>query len=246
MKVAIVTGAGSGVGRATAIAFSKAGYSVVLAGRRKEALEETAAMISGPSLAVATDVTDRASVAALFEAAVARFGRVDVIFNNAGVSAPRQVQWQDLEPEQWMAVLNTNVSGIFYCMQEAFRVMKNQEPRGGRIINNGSISAHVPRPNSAPYTAAKHAVTGLTKSGMLDGRPYDICVGQIDIGNAKTDMTQRMASGALQADGQLRPEPVVDAEHIANTVVYMASLPPDANIPFLTVMANGMPYAGRG
>jgi NADP-dependent 3-hydroxy acid dehydrogenase YdfG len=246
MKVAVITGAGSGVGRATAVAFSNAGYAVVLAGRRKDALDETVGMLAGRGLAVVTDVTQSQSVAVLFAAAVDGFGRVDVVFNNAGVSPPRQVQWQDLTQEQWLTALNTNVSGVFYCMQEAFKTMKKQSPPGGRIINNGSISAHVPRPNSAPYTAAKHAVTGLTKSGMLDGRQHNIAVGQIDIGNARTEMTQRMATGAMQADGQLRPEPVVDVQHIANTVVYMASLPLDANIPFVTVMANQMPYAGRG
>ena len=246
MNVALITGAGSGVGRATAVAFAQAGYAVVLAGRRKASLDETASQIDGPSLSVPTDVSDKQAVTALFDAAVQRFGRVDVVFNNAGISAPRQISWEDLTAEQWLAVLNTNVSGMFYCMQEAFRVMKAQDPRGGRIINNGSLSAHVPRPNSAPYTASKHAVTGLTKSGSLDGRQYDIAVGQVDIGNARTDMTQRMATGALQADGQLRPEPVIDGEHIARTIVHMASLPLDANIPFVTVMANRMPYAGRG
>jgi NAD(P)-dependent dehydrogenase (short-subunit alcohol dehydrogenase family) len=234
------------VGRATALTFAQAGYAVVLAGRRKQGLDETAALIGGTSLVMPSDVTSRASVAALFDAAVDAFGHVDVLFNNAGISAPRQTDWADLTEEQWLAVLNTNVSGMFYCMQHAFRVMKAQTPRGGRIINNGSISAHVPRPNSAPYTATKHAVTGLTKSGSLDGRPFDIAVGQIDIGNAKTDMTQRMSSGALQADGQLRPEPTIDAELIARTVLHMADMPLEANIPFVTVMANKMPFAGRG
>ena len=246
MKTIIVTGAGSGVGRATALTFAQAGYAVVLAGRRRQALEETASIIGGKSVVVPTDVASKQSVVALFDTAVSAFGRVDVIFNNAGTSAPRQTDWTELTEEQWLAVLNTNVSGMFYCMQEAFRVMKAQRPMGGRIINNGSISAHVPRPNSAPYTATKHAVTGLTKSGSLDGRPFDILVGQVDIGNAATPMTQRMSTGALQADGELRPEPTIDAELVARTILHMASMPLDANIPFVTVMANKMPFAGRG
>jgi NAD(P)-dependent dehydrogenase (short-subunit alcohol dehydrogenase family) len=185
-------------------------------------------------------------VAALFAATKQRYGRLDVIFNNAGGSPPRNIDWEDLTPEQWLAVVNTNFSGVFYCMQEAFKIMKAQDPRGGRIINNGSISAHVPRPNSAPYTSTKHAVSGLTRSGSLDGRKYDIAVGQIDIGNAATDMTVRMKTGALQADGKLVPEPTIDVDNVARTVLHMASLPLDANIQTVTVMATKMPYAGRG
>jgi NAD(P)-dependent dehydrogenase (short-subunit alcohol dehydrogenase family) len=246
MKVAIVTGAGSGVGRAVAAAFGRAGYAVVLAGRRAAALDETAAIIGANVLAVPTDVTNREAVTALFAAAVQRFGRVDVIFNNAGVSAPRQIDWTDLTPDQWQAVVNTNLSGIFYCMQEAFKVMKAQDPAGGRIINNGSLSAHSPRPNSIAYTSTKHAVTGLTKSGSLDGRKYNIAVGQVDIGNAATEMTVRMKTGALQADGELRPEPTMDVENVASTVLHMASLPLSANIQFVSVMATTMPFVGRG
>jgi NAD(P)-dependent dehydrogenase (short-subunit alcohol dehydrogenase family) len=246
MKIAIVTGAGSGIGRAVAQAFGRDGYAVVLAGRRASALDETAALIGPNAFAVPTDVTDRSSVAALFAATKQRYGRLDVIFNNAGGSPPRNIDWEDLTPEQWLAVVNTNFSGVFYCMQEAFKIMKAQDPRGGRIINNGSISAHVPRPNSAPYTSTKHAVSGLTRSGSLDGRKYDIAVGQIDIGNAATEMTVRMKTGALQADGKLVPEPTMDVDNVARTVLHMASLPLDANIQTVTVMATKMPYAGRG
>ncbi|MFT3987996.1 SDR family oxidoreductase [Aestuariivirga sp.] len=246
MKVAIVTGAGSGIGRAVARALDKDGYSVVLAGRRADALAETAKGMKPDTLPMPTDVTDPASVSALFAAAVKKFGRVDVVFNNAGTGAPGTINLEDLTIAQWKSVVDTNLSGVFYCIQEAFRVMKAQTPRGGRIINNGSISAHAPRPNSAPYTSTKHAVTGLTKSASLDGRKYDIAVGQIDIGNAGTDMTEKMKSGMPQANGTTAPEPTMDVENVARTVSYMASLPLDANVQFVTVMATKMPYIGRG
>jgi NAD(P)-dependent dehydrogenase (short-subunit alcohol dehydrogenase family) len=246
MRVALVTGAGSGIGKAVAKAFGREGYAVVLAGRRKEALE-AAALETGPdTLCVSTDVTDPASVAALFDAIHARYGRLDILFNNAGTGAPGTVLFEDLTSEQWQGVVATNLSGVFYCMQGAFRLMKAQTPRGGRIINNGSISAHVPRPNSAPYTSTKHGVTGLTRSGSLDGRKYDIAVGQIDIGNAASDMTAAMLKGVPQADGHLAVEPVMDVEIVAKTVLYMASLPLDANVQFMTVMATKMPFIGRG
>ena len=246
MKVALVTGAGSGIGKAVALAFGREGYAVVLAGRRADALEQTAKAIGPNALAVPTDVTDPKSVAALFAAAKAKFGRLDVLFNNAGTGAPGTINLEDLTVEQWCSVVDTNLSGVFYCMQEAFRIMKQQTPRGGRIINNGSISAHVPRPNSAPYTATKHAVTGLTRSGSLDGRKYDIAVGQIDIGNAATDMTEKMKTGMPQANGTMAPEPTMDVENVARSVIYMASLPLDANVQFMTVMATRMPFIGRG
>ena len=246
MKVAVVTGAGSGIGKAVAMALGRDGYAVVLAGRRAEALDAVARSIGVNALGVATDVTDPKSVAALFAAAKTKFGRVDVVFNNAGTGAPGTINLEDLTVEQWRNVVDTNLSGVFYCMQEAFRIMKAQEPRGGRIINNGSISAHVPRPNSAPYTSTKHAVTGLTRSGALDGRKYDIAVGQIDIGNAATDMTERMKTGMPQANGTMAPEPTMDVENVARTVLYMASLPLDANVQFVTVMATKMPFIGRG
>lgn len=246
MKVALVTGAGSGIGRAVAVALGREGYSVALAGRRLDALEGTAKIIGANSLAVQTDVTDPKSVAALFAATKQKFGRLDVLFNNAGTGAPGTINLEDLTIEQWRAVVDTNLSGVFYCMQEAFRIMKAQTPRGGRIINNGSISAHAPRPNSAPYTSTKHAVTGLTKSGSLDGRKYDIAVGQIDIGNAGTEMTERMKVGMPQANGTMAPEPTMDVENVARTIVYMASLPLDANAQFVTVMATKMPFIGRG
>ncbi|MBL8839743.1 MAG: SDR family oxidoreductase [Alphaproteobacteria bacterium] len=245
-KIAIVTGAGSGVGRAVALALLKEGYAVVLAGRRKDALEATAAQAKGGrSLVVPTDVTDAASIKALFDRTKQTFGRLDVLFNNAGIGAPA-INLEDLTVEQWKAVVDTNLTGPFLCTQEAFRIMKDQNPRGGRIINNGSISAHVPRPNSAPYTATKHAITGLTRSTSLDGRKYDIACGQVDIGNAATDMTARMAKGVLQPTGETKVEPTMDAVHVANAVVYMASLPLDANVQFLTVMATKMPFIGRG
>ena len=246
-KVAIVTGAGSGIGAATARALAEDGYAVALAGRREATLQEAAAAVPVDSrtLAVPTDVRDSASVQALFEATLDAFGRLDVLFNNAGVGAP-SLPLEDLTLEQWQTVVDINLTGPFLCTQEAFRIMKNQRPRGGRIINNGSISAYVPRPNSAPYTATKHAITGLTRSTSLDGRKYDIACSQIDIGNAQTDMTKRMAAGTLQADGSVRVEPVMDVENVARAVVHMASLPLDANVQFMTIMATKMPYIGRG
>ena len=246
MKIAIVTGAGSGIGKAVAIALGRQGYAVALAGRRLEQLQVTAREVGPASLAVQTDVTDPQSVAALFAATREKFGRLDLLFNNAGTGAPGTINLEDLTIAQWRAVVDTNLSGVFYCMQEAFRMMKAQTPRGGRIINNGSISAHAPRPNSAPYTSTKHAVTGLTKSGSLDGRKYDIAVGQIDIGNAGTDMTGKMQSGMPQANGTIAPEPTMDVENVARTIVYMASLPLEANVQFVTVMATKMPFIGRG
>jgi NAD(P)-dependent dehydrogenase (short-subunit alcohol dehydrogenase family) len=245
--IAIVTGAGSGIGRAVTMALVKAGWSVVLAGRRAEQLE-TVAREAGPddrAVAVPTDITDPDGVARLFGRAVEAFGRVDLVFNNAGISAPG-VRLEDLTIEQWRAVVDINLTGAFLCTREAFRVMKAQTPRGGRIINNGSISAQVPRPNSAPYTATKHAITGLTKSTSLDGRAYDIACGQIDIGNAATDMTARMAEGVPQANGTRLIEPRMDVNDVARAVVYMASLPLESNVQFMTVMATKMPYIGRG
>jgi NAD(P)-dependent dehydrogenase (short-subunit alcohol dehydrogenase family) len=246
-KVAIVTGAGSGIGRAVALALLREGYAVALAGRRPAALDETVALAADPSraLAVPTDVTDPASVRALFERARTTFGRLDLLFNNAGMSAPG-VLLEDLTDDQWHQVVGVNLTGVFLCTREAFRLMKAQTPRGGRIINNGSISAYAPRPNSAPYTATKHAITGLTKSTALDGRKYDIACGQIDIGNAETEMAARMKEGVPQADGRVAAEPTMDVEHVARAVVHMASLPLDANILFLTVMATRMPFVGRG
>ncbi len=249
-RTAIVTGAGSGIGRASAMALLAEGYNVVLAGRRPEALQATIehARHSGHesrALAVPTDIGDESAVRHLFQAAKDRFGRLDLLFNNAGTSAP-PVPLEDLSVEDWRRVVDANLTGAFLCTREAFRLMKEQDPRGGRIINNGSISAHAPRPNSAPYTATKHAISGLTKSTALDGRPYEIACGQIDIGNAATEMTARMKDGVLQPDGSMRPEPRIDVEHVARAVVYMASLPLDANVLFLTVMATKMPYVGRG
>src|SRR5690348_4880882 len=244
-KTAIVTGAGSGIGRAVAHALLDDGYAVALAGRRREPLEETARAAPDRVLVVPTDVAKPASVRALFDAVVATFGRVDVVFNNAGIGAPG-VPLEELTDEQWQAVVDVNLTGSFLCVREAFRVMKAQSPRGGRIINNGSISAHAPRPNSAPYTATKHAITGLTKSCALDGRPFDIAVGQIDVGNAGTDLTARMASGVLQANGSTAPEPTMDVNHVAQAVLTMANLPLDANVLFLTIMATQMPFVGRG
>jgi NAD(P)-dependent dehydrogenase (short-subunit alcohol dehydrogenase family) len=244
--VAIVTGAGSGIGRAVALGLADEGYRVALAGRRRDALEQTASEApQGRTLVVPTDVVDPASVAHLFDETVRAFGRVDLLFNNAGVSAPA-VPLEDLTPEAWRTVVDINLSGAFFCLQQAFRVMKEQEPRGGRIINNGSISAHVPRPNAAPYNATKHGITGLTRSASLDGRKYDIACGQIDIGNAATDMTSRMTGGVLQANGDLAPEPRLDLSHVVRGVLYMASLPLDANVQFMTVMATKMPFIGRG
>jgi NAD(P)-dependent dehydrogenase (short-subunit alcohol dehydrogenase family) len=247
-KVVVITGAGSGIGRGTALAFLREGHLVVLAGRRREPLEETARASGCPAsqaLVVPTDVTDPASVKALFDAARRITGRIDILFNNAGIGAP-PLLLEDLSYAQWRAVLDTCVTGAFLCTQEAFRIMKEQQPRGGRIINNGSISAHVPRPNSAPYTAAKHAITGLTKSTILDGRKYDIACGQIDIGNAATSMAVAMQQGIQQANGTIAVEPTMDVTHVAQAILYMAGLPLEANVPFLTVMATKMPYTGRG
>jgi len=246
MKVALVTGAGSGIGRAVAEAL--ADYAMVLAGRRADALEATARAVTvagGKALPVPTDVSDPASVRALFAKAQSEFGRLDLLFNNAGVGAP-PIPLEDLSFEQWKAVVDTNLTGAFLCTQEAIRLMKGQDPRGGRIINNGSISAHVPRPNSAPYTATKHAITGLTRSTSLDGRQYDIACGQIDIGNAATEMTEPMTKGVQQAHGTVEVEPRMDVQHVASAVVYMAGLPLDANVQFMTVMATKMPFIGRG
>ena len=246
-KVAIVTGAGTGIGRAAALALLGAGYSVALAGRRLAPLEAVAteAGATDRTLVVATDVSDAASVQALFDATVARFGRLDLLFNNAGISAPG-VLLEDLPLEQWKQVVDINLTGMFLCTQQAFRVMKAQSPRGGRIINNGSISAHAPRPNSVAYTATKHAVQGLTKVASLDGRKYDIAVGQIDIGNAATEMAQRMARGVPQANGEIAIEPLMDVAIVGQSVLYMASLPLEANVLFHTVMATKMPFVGRG
>lgn len=247
-KTAIVTGAGSGIGRAAALALLSEGYSVALAGRRPEALAETVARAGSDgsrALAVPSDVTDPNSVQRLFAATVDAFGRLDVVFNNAGAGAP-PVPLEDLDFATWQRVVDVNLTGAFLCTREAFRVMKSQNPRGGRIINNGSISAHVPRPNSAPYTATKHAITGLTRSTALDGRQYDIACGQIDIGNAETEMTARMKGGILQANGSVAVEPTFDVAQVARAVIYMASLPLDANVLFMTVMATKMPFVGRG
>ncbi|QRE77663.1 SDR family oxidoreductase [Methylobacterium aquaticum] len=247
-KVALVTGAGSGVGRAVALGLADAGYDVVLSGRRPEPLQAVAAEIEAKgrrALAQPTDIGDEASVIELFRRVEETFGRLDVLFNNAGIGAP-PVELDELPVATWKAVVDTNLTGAFLCTQGAFRLMKTQQPRGGRIINNGSISAHVPRPFSAPYTATKHAITGLTRSTSLDGRAHDIACGQVDIGNAATDMTVRMQAGVPQPDGSTRPEPTMDAKHVADAVVYMASLPLDANVQFMTVMATKMPFIGRG
>ncbi|OEJ96488.1 SDR family oxidoreductase [Streptomyces thermolilacinus] len=264
-RIAVVTGAGSGIGRSVAVALAEAGWSLALAGRRAEALEGTADLVraspgaaSGASsgagaggaarevLCVPTDVTSPDEVAALFAAVRERYGRLDLLFNNAGSFAGGGTPVEDLAPETWRQVVDVNLTGAFLCAQAAYRQMKEQSPRGGRIVNNGSISAHVPRPHSVAYTATKHAITGLTRSLALDGRAYGIACGQIDIGNAATEMTRRMEEGILQANGTLAPEPVMDAADVARTVVHMASLPLEANIPFVTVMATGMPYLGRG
>ena len=246
-KIAVVTGAGTGVGRAAALALMKAGFTVVLTGRRKEMLEETHKLGAkiGQSLPVPADMTDPASIGALFAKVMENYGRLDVLFNNAGMGAP-PVNFEDLSLAQWQAVVNTNLTGPFLCTQHAFRIMKEQTPRGGRIINNGSISAHAPRPFSAAYTSTKHAITGLTKASNLDGRAYDIAVGQIDIGNAATPMTDRMVDGVLQPDGRKIPEPRMDATAVGDAVAYMATLPLDANVLFMTVMASKMPFVGRG
>jgi len=248
IKVAIATGAGSGIGRAATLALLRDGWHVALAGRRKERLEEavaSAGQAGARARVVPTDVTDPASVRALFARTKEAFGRLDLLVNNAGIGAPG-VPLEELTLQQWQAVVDTNLTGSFLCTQEAFRLMKSQAPRGGRIINNGSISAHAPRPNSAPYTATKHAVTGLTRATSLDGRKYDIACGQIDVGNAHTELTTRMAEGVPQANGTLAVEPLMDVEHVARAIVYMASLPLDANVQFMTVMATKMPFIGRG
>jgi NAD(P)-dependent dehydrogenase (short-subunit alcohol dehydrogenase family) len=247
-NVAIVTGAGSGIGRSAAPAPLEAGYAVGLAGRRQEPLEKTAGQAGDAvdrALPVPTDVSDSASVRALFAQVKESFGRVDVLFNNAGINVPGTV-FGDLTDDQWRSVVEINLTGAFFCAREAFRVMRDQSPQGGRIINNGSISAHVPRPGSAPYTATKHAITGLTRTIALDGRPFDIACGQIDIGNAATEMAARMAKGVPQADGSTRVEPLMDVRHVASAVVYMASLPLDTNVQFMTIMATKMPFIGRG
>jgi NAD(P)-dependent dehydrogenase (short-subunit alcohol dehydrogenase family) len=248
MKVALVTGAGSGIGRACALGLLKAGYSVVLAGRREDALRETqskAGERGANALVVPTDVTKAPEVEALFAAAERAFGRLDVLFNNAGMGAP-PVPMEELTVAQWQSVVDVNLTAAFLCTQQAFRLMKRQDPKGGRIINNGSISAHAPRPFSAPYTATKHAITGLTKATALDGRAHGIACGQIDIGNAASEMTARMARGVPQADGSMRPEPTMNVQHVADAVVHMAGLPPDANVLFMTIMATEMPFVGRG
>jgi NAD(P)-dependent dehydrogenase (short-subunit alcohol dehydrogenase family) len=246
-RIALVTGAGSGIGRAVTLGMLAHGYAVVLAGRNKDRLDAVvAAAASGArATAVQADVSNPASVQALFEAVRSTHGRLDVLFNNAGTSAPG-VPLEDVTFDQWNAVVDVNLTGAFLCTQQAFRLMKRQAPRGGRIINNGSISAHVPRPNSAPYAATKHAITGLTRATSLDGRPHDIACGQIDIGNAETPMTARFRAGTLQADGALRPEPLLDIQHVVDAVLYMAGLPLEANVQFLTVMATKMPFIGRG
>jgi NAD(P)-dependent dehydrogenase (short-subunit alcohol dehydrogenase family) len=247
-KIALITGAGSGIGKASALALMRHGWSVVLAGRRKELLEDVARegqSAGARSLVAPTDVADAASIRNLFARTKETFGRLDLLFNNAGIGAPA-VPMEDLPFEKWKAVVDTNLTGSFICTQEAIRIMKDQTPRGGRIINNGSISAHAPRPNSVAYTSTKHAMTGLTKSTSLDGRKYDIACGQIDVGNAETPLAARMKDGVPQPDGSVRPEPLMDVEVVANAVVYMASLPLDANVLFLTVMATKMPFVGRG
>jgi NAD(P)-dependent dehydrogenase (short-subunit alcohol dehydrogenase family) len=246
-KIAIVTGAGTGVGKSASLALNEAGWTVVLAGRREAMLTEVKNQLSHPTKAmvVPTDVANPDSVAHLFDSVVKAFGRVDLLFNNAGVSAP-PVPIDELSIEQWKQVVDINLNGMFYCLRQAFKVMKSQQPMGGRIINNGSISAYAPRPNSIAYTSTKHAVTGLTKTASLDGRPYQIAVGQIDIGNAETDMASVMAKGVRQANGDIRPEPLMDVSHVGSSVRYMAELPLASNVLFHTVMATNMPFVGRG
>jgi len=247
-KIAVITGAGSGIGRAVALALAPRGYRLVLAGRRDETLRETAGLIGATAdspLCVATDVTEYASVQNLFARAVERFGRIDLLFNNAGIGAPG-VSIDALEEADWRRVIDTNLTGAFFCLHAAFRAMKAQDPQGGRIINNGSISAHSPRPNSIPYTASKHAITGLTKSASLDGRTFNIACGQIDIGNAASAMGSRMAQGVPQANGTIAPEPVMDVAQVGEAVAYMDSLPLEANVQFMTIMATAMPFVGRG
>lgn len=245
MKIALVTGAGSGIGRASALALSQAGYKVALVGRRAANLTETAMAAAGETLVLPADVSDEGQTRGVFDAVKLRFGRLDVLFNNAGTGAP-PVPLEDLSLEAWKRVVDVNLTGAFLCTQGAFRLMKDQDPRGGRIINNGSISAHAPRPRSAAYTASKHAITGLTRSTSLDGRAYDIACGQIDIGNAATEMTARMSAGVPQADGSMAVEPVMDVKAVADAVVFMAGLPLEANVQFMTVMATKMPFVGRG
>ena len=251
-RIAIVTGAGSGIGQAAAIRLLHDGWQVVFTGRRERALRDAIAAAGDPfgdiarrALALPADITQPASVAALFDAVRQRFGRLDLLFNNAGTGAPA-LPLEDLTVEQWRAAVDTNLSGVFFCLQHAFRLMKAQSPRGGRIINNGSISAYAPRPNTAPYTATKHAISGLTRAASLDGRQHDIAVGQIDIGNAATEMTERMAQGIAQADGSTKAEPRMDVRHVADSVLHMANLPLSANVLFMTVMATQMPFVGRG
>ncbi len=247
-KIAIVTGGGTGVGKAAALALAEDGWTVVVSGRRQEPLDTAVTEITAlgaTALPVRADAGDPEAVRNLFTTVKDRYGRLDLLFNNAGTNAPG-IPLEDLSFEQWSTVVNVNLTGVFLCTQEAFRVMKDQTPRGGRIINNGSISAHVPRPNSAPYTATKHAVTGLTRSTSLDGRKYDIACGQIDIGNALTEMAARMTKGVPQADGSVKVEPVMDVANVGKTIAYMAALPPEANAQFVTVMATGMPFIGRG
>ncbi len=245
IKVAVVTGAGTGIGKASALALAQAGYQVAFAGRRQEVLDKALADAGGLGIAVATDVTDPASVKALFAAVEAKWGRVDVLFNNAGTGAPA-VPMDELPWEKWKAVVDANLNGSFLCAQAAMALMKKQSPRGGRIINNGSISAHAPRPNTAAYTSTKHAITGLTKCISLDGRPFDIACGQIDIGNAATEMTERMARGIIQANGQTMVEPRMDVQDVAKAIVFMAGLSLDSNVQFMTIMATKMPFVGRG
>ena len=248
MKVAIVTGGGSGIGRASALALARNGFNVFVAGRRKEPLDETAKLASASDtriIPVVADVSDREQVLRLFAEAKSTFGRLDVLFNNAGRGAPG-INLEDLTPQQWLDVVGVNLNGTFWCTQEAIKMMKDQDPRGGRIINNGSISAHAPRPNSAPYTSTKHAITGLTKATALDGRKYDIACSQIDIGNARTELAARMAKGVPQADGTVAAEPLIDVEHVARMVVHLAGLPLDVNVLFMTIMATKMPFVGRG
>ena len=243
--IALVTGAGSGIGEAVAVALAASGFTTVLTGRRREQLDRVAALIGARAHVVTSDLTDPDSVAALFAEVKRAHGRLDLLFNNAGTNAP-QVNLEDLTVAQWRGVIDTNVTGVFLCIQEAFRLMKDQAPRGGRIINNGSISSTMPRPNSSPYTASKHAVTGLTRAASLDGRKYDIAVGQIDIGNTLTPMASRMPGGVLQADLTIKPEPTFEVKHVADAVVYMAGLPLHANVQSMTILATAMPYVGRG
>ena len=246
-KVAIVTGGGSGIGKHSALALLREGYSVTIAGRREAKLNDVVKQSGGGSklISIVTDIANPDSVERLFAKTIEKFGRLDVLFNNAGTGAP-SIPLEDLSFEQWTAVVNVNLTGAFLCTQQAFRVMKNQSPMGGRIINNGSISAHVPRPNSSPYTATKHAITGLTRSSSLDGRKYNIVCSQIDIGNALTEMTSRMGKGVAQADGTLKGEPTMDVQHVANAVVQIANLPLESNVQFMTIMASNMPFIGRG